>query len=53
MNGKIRSRDIEMVSTVHSMGLFGMDAYVVDVECDVGRSLPSFEVVEYNILTTE
>ena len=34
-----------MVSEVHSMGLFGMDAYVVDVECDVGRSLPSFEVV--------
>ena len=27
------------------MGLYGMDAYVVDVECDVGRSLPSFELV--------
>lgn len=27
------------------MGLFGMEAYAVDVECDVGKSLPCFEVV--------
>jgi hypothetical protein len=33
------------------MGLFGMEAFTVEVEADISSGLPSFEVVEYNILT--
>lgn len=34
-----------MASRVISMGLFGVDAFLVEVECDIGRSLPSFDLV--------
>ena len=40
-----------MVSQVYSMGLYGMDAFPVEVEVDLSSGLPAFEVVEYNILT--
>ena len=40
-----------MVSQVFSMGLYGMEAFPVEVEADLSSGLPSFEVVEYNILT--
>lgn len=34
-----------MVSQLYSMGLFGMDAFTVEVEADISSGLPSFEVV--------
>ena len=34
-----------MVSQVFSMGLYGMDAFPVEVEADLSSGLPSFEVV--------
>ncbi len=34
-----------MVSQVYSMGLYGMDAFLVQVEADLSSGLPSFEVV--------
>lgn len=34
-----------MAARVISMGLYGMDAFLVEVECDISRSLPSFDVV--------
>ena len=34
-----------MVSNIHSMGLFGMDAFSVEVEADLSSGLPAFEVV--------
>lgn len=34
-----------MVTTVFSMGLYGMEAYTVSVEVDFLRALPSFEIV--------
>ena len=34
-----------MAARVISMGLYGMDAFVIEVECDIGRSLPSFDLV--------
>ena len=34
-----------MVSQVFSMGLYGMDAFPVEVEADLSAGLPSFEVV--------
>lgn len=34
-----------MVSRLFSMGIFGMDAFVVEVEADLSSGLPSFEVV--------
>ena len=42
-----------MVSQVCSMGLYGMDAFPVEVEADLSQGLPSFELVEYDILTME
>ncbi len=34
-----------MVSRVYSMGLYGMDAFVVEVEADISVGLPGFDVV--------
>ena len=34
-----------MVSNIHSMGLFGMDAFPVEVEADLSSGLPAFEIV--------
>ena len=34
-----------MVSRVHSMGLYGLEAFPVEVEADLSSGLPSFEVV--------
>lgn len=34
-----------MVSKLYSMGLLGIDAFVVQVESDVSRGMPSFEIV--------
>jgi magnesium chelatase family protein len=34
-----------MVSQVYSMGLYGMEAFPVEVEADLSQGLPSFEVV--------
>lgn len=34
-----------MYARVKSIGLFGMNSYVVDVEADVSKGLPSFDVV--------
>ncbi len=34
-----------MVSIIHSAGLFGMDAFTVDVEADLSQGLPAFDIV--------
>lgn len=34
-----------MVSRLYSMGLYGMDAFVVEVEADISIGLPGFDVV--------
>ena len=34
-----------MVSQIYSMGLYGMDAFPVQVEADLSQGLPSFELV--------
>lgn len=34
-----------MVSRMYSMGLYGMDAFTVEVEADISIGLPSFDVV--------
>ncbi len=34
-----------MVNHAYSMGLFGMDAFKVEVECDISSGLPSFDLV--------
>ena len=34
-----------MYAKIHSIGLFGMDSYMVDVECDISGGLPKFEIV--------
>ena len=34
-----------MVSRLYSMGLYGMDAFVVEVEADISVGLPGFDVV--------
>ncbi len=34
-----------MVASVKSVGLFGMDAFLIDVEADISRGLPSFDIV--------
>lgn len=34
-----------MVARVHSMGIFGMEAFPVEVETDISNGLPSFEIV--------
>lgn len=34
-----------MVSKAFSMGLFGMHAFVVEVECDISAGLPAFDLV--------
>jgi hypothetical protein len=36
-----------MVSRLYSMGLYGMDAFVVEVEADISVGLPAFDVVDY------
>lgn len=35
----------DMVSKVYSMGLYGMDAFVVEAEADLSSGLPAFEIV--------
>lgn len=34
-----------MVSHLHSMGIYGMDAFVVDVEADLSTGMPCFDLV--------
>lgn len=34
-----------MLSGIYTMGLFGIDGYIVSVECDIRDKLPSFEIV--------
>lgn len=34
-----------MFTRLHSTGIFGIDAYMVDVEADISNSFPSFEIV--------
>lgn len=34
-----------MVSIVHSAGLFGMEAFTVEVEADLSQGLPAFDIV--------
>jgi len=34
-----------MFAKIHSMGLFGMESYMVDVEADISGGLPLFEIV--------
>lgn len=34
-----------MFAQLKSLGLYGMDAYIVDVETDISQGLPSFEIV--------
>ena len=34
-----------MVSKIHSMGLWGIDAFPVEIEADLSTGMPSFEVV--------
>ena len=34
-----------MVVNVKSMGLFGMDAFPVNVETDISKGIPSFDIV--------
>ncbi len=35
----------DMVAKVYSMGLYGMDAFVVEAEADLSSGLPAFEIV--------
>ena len=34
-----------MFSRINSMGLFGMDSYMVEVEADLSQGLPRFDIV--------
>lgn len=34
-----------MVSKVNSIGLYGMESFLIEVECDVGQGLPRFDLV--------
>ena len=34
-----------MVSSIFSMGLNGVDAFLVTAEADISRGLPAFEIV--------
>lgn len=34
-----------MFSRINSMGLFGMDSYMVQVEADLSQGLPRFDIV--------
>lgn len=34
-----------MVSSVRSLGLYGVSGYEVNVECDISNGLPTFDVV--------
>ena len=34
-----------MFAQLKSLGLYGMDAYIVNVEADISQGLPSFEIV--------
>ncbi|MEG0979584.1 MAG: YifB family Mg chelatase-like AAA ATPase [Oscillospiraceae bacterium] len=36
---------VDLVSKVYSMGLFGMNAYMVEVEADLSSGLPRFDLV--------
>ena len=34
-----------MFSRIRSIGIFGMDTYMIEVEADVSTGLPSFDIV--------
>lgn len=34
-----------MVKKVKSMGIYGMNAFAVDVETDISRGMPTFDIV--------
>ncbi|MFT9077797.1 YifB family Mg chelatase-like AAA ATPase [Ethanoligenens sp.] len=38
-------KDIVLFAQLKSLGLYGMDAYVVDVEADISQGLPAFDIV--------
>ena len=38
-------RCVGMVSKIYSMGLYGMEAFPVEVEADLSQGLPAFELV--------
>lgn len=40
-----RGRSVKMFAKTHSMGLFGMEAFPVEVETDISQGLPAFELV--------
>ncbi|MGN1094989.1 MAG: magnesium chelatase domain-containing protein, partial [Eubacteriales bacterium] len=37
--------EVDMLSVIYTMGLFGIDGYIVRVECNMRDKLPSFEIV--------
>lgn len=43
-SSKNKERSV-VFAQLKSLGLYGMDAYVVDVEADISQGLPSFEIV--------
>jgi len=43
---KVRQTGVDrMVSKLYSIGLFGMDAYAIEVESDLSRGMPGFDIV--------
>lgn len=38
-------KDIVLFAQLKSLGLYGMDAYMVDVEADISQGLPAFDIV--------
>jgi len=38
---------MNLFSRINSMGLFGMDSYMVQVEADLSQGLPRFDIVIY------
>lgn len=45
MGRLVPPKDDAMFAKLASLGLFGMDAYIVDVEADISQGLPAFDVV--------
>lgn len=45
INSYMRTEVVEMYTRLNSVGLFGIDSYMVEVEADLAQGLPSFDVV--------
>ena len=41
----MRKESDRMFSKVRSMGLFGLNAFPVDVEVEISKGLPSFDII--------